>query len=362
MFIKKLILKDFRNYSESEIDFSARLIFLTGNNGQGKTNILEAVQMFSILKSFRENSDEELIRWSADTFYAACLLNSENREKKLEIGYSKKKKKKFKINSEEIHRKTEFIGEFLTVLFSPSDLKIIEGGPADRRKFLDSVLCASDRNYLQNLLEYNKLLKQKNAALKSGSRNFRELNIWDKMLSQRIITVANIRNEALQKIRISFQEAVRRISGNKDIFDIQYIPNIPLDQSPEEILMRKREVDLRVGHSTAGIHRDEIFIGKDGMDLLAFASQGQKRTAVLSLKGSQIQFLKDRSGEDPILLIDDVIRELDASRREYFIDLILSSGQTIFTSTDLEGIEDYIKKLGERTQIFHIENGTVKSV
>ena len=362
MFIKKIILKDFRNYSDSEIDFSARLVFLTGNNGQGKTNILEAVQMFSILKSFRENSDEELIRWNSDTFYTACILQSENREKRLEIGYSKKKKKKFKINGEEIHRKTEFIGEFLTVLFSPSDLKIIEGGPADRRKFLDSVLCASDRNYLQSLLEYNKLLKQKNAALKAGDRNFRELNIWDKMLSQRIVSISQTRNAALQKIKKSFQEAVGRISGNQDVFDIQYIPNIPLDQNPEEVLMRKRDIDLRVGHSTAGIHRDEIFIGKDGMDLLAFASQGQKRTAVLSLKGSQIQFLKDRSGEDPILLIDDVIRELDASRREYFIDLILSSGQTIFTSTDLEGIEDYIKKLGERTQIFHIENGKVRSV
>jgi DNA replication and repair protein RecF len=364
MILEELSLKNFRSYFDITLKFSARLIFFIGENGEGKTNILEAVSLFSNLKSFRDNSEDELVKWEADFFYIKSVLKINNLDKTLEIGFSKKdsKRKKVKINGQEVEKKSDFIGELKTVVFSPVDLRIVEGGPSERRRFIDSMLCVSDRAYLNDLLEYNRIIKQRNILLKNKNTPVSEIEPWDNLLIERGIRISEKRKLFIEEINVTFKENLNSLSGNKDEMEICYYPNIINVNDYKQTLRNKLEVDFRIGHTTAGIHRDEIFIGMGNKDIISFASQGQKRSVVISLKTSQFRYLHKTTGEMPILLIDDVIRELDVKRREFFVKLILECGQVFFTTTDLEGIKDYIGSLEEKIEIFEVKSGRIEKI
>jgi len=360
MKILSINYSNFRNYKELFLEFKKPLIFFIGNNGEGKTNIIEGIYLFSTLKSFRDNLDEEMINWNSDYYYIRSEILKDV-PKIIEIGYSKEKKKKIKLNGNELNRKADLIGELKTVALTPTDLKIIEGGPVERRKFIDTFLCSINKNYMESLLEYTKILKQRNKALKEKNVSYNELFAWDKMLSERGSFIKEEREKAVLKLTNYFQENLTDLSMQKDSFEIKYRPNIKENNYLQK-LNEKRDFDLKMGFTSVGIHRDELFIGKENLDLTSFGSQGQKRSTVIAMKISTYNYIREVSGVYPILLIDDVIRELDAKRREFFVSLLKNSGQVFFTTTDLEGIKEFISSIKENIQVFKVEGSLVKEI
>lgn len=212
---------------------------------------------------------------------------------------------------------------------------------------------------MDSLLEYNKVLKHRNKLLKERNVSKQELEPWDKMLIERGVYISKEREKSIQNISKYFNENLSKLTGDKDSLDLYYLPNVIDSNKYAERLIEKREIDLRLGYTSVGIHRDDIFIGKGDLDLTAFGSQGQRRSAVIALKTSIFHFIKDQFGISPILLIDDVIRELDIKRREYFVNLLMECGQVFFTTTDLDGIKDYLESLSGNIQVFKVKSGIV---
>jgi DNA replication and repair protein RecF len=363
MILKRLVLKNFRTYKDITLEFNSRIVFFIGENGEGKSNLIESISILSFLKSFRGNTDDEILMWKENSFYIGSLLKN-NEELRLEYGFelTPSRRKKIKLNSNIFKKQSDAFGILPSVVLSPKDLNIIEGSHAERRKFIDSLISSLNKNYLNELVEYNRLIKQRNSSLKKQNQNYDIISVWDKMLSEKDETIRYHRNTISIELNQRYQKALSSLSGNKDDFELVYKPNV---HSKEEFLERMKqnlEKDLRVGYTTSGNHRDEIFIGKEGKDILEFGSQGQKRSSVISMKTGSFELIREKIGTDPILLIDDVIRELDVKRREFFVDLIRGCGQAFFTTTDLEGIQDYIGNLEENRQIFQVKNGSVVEI
>ncbi|WCL49523.1 DNA replication/repair protein RecF [Leptospira sp. GIMC2001] len=361
MILKRLSLNNFRTYRELNLEFKSRLIFFIGDNGEGKSNLLESISILSFLKSFRGNSDDEILSWGENTFYIGSKLFENEEESRLEYGFEKNpiRRKKIKFNNNLIKKQSEAYGILPCVVLSPKDLDIVEGGSSERRKFIDGLISALDKNYLNTLLEYNRILKQRNTSLKKQITSAESLGIWDKMLCEKDNYIRNARANFIKDMDILFRNNLNLLSGSKDDYGLFYKPNA---KSTEDYEMRMRDnfqKDLRVGYTTVGCHRDEITIGGEDKDVLSFGSQGQRRSVVISLKTASFELLRRKIGIDPILLIDDVIRELDTRRREFFVDLIRGCGQAFFTTTDLEGIHDYIGNLDEPRQIFQVTKGSV---
>lgn len=364
MIVKKIALQNFRSYKDLILNFHTRLVFFIGDNGEGKTNILEAFSVLSFLKSFRGNSDDELIKWEETHFHIGSILEDEEEEHRLEYGYDTQpiRRKRIKLNETIFKKQSDAYGFLPCIVLSPYDLNILEGSHTERRKFTDQLISFLDKQYFSDLTEYNRLLKQRNASLKSNQINKELLLVWDKMLGEKDNAIRNARLKFISELNPIFCKNIGLLSGTRDQFSITYKPNV---SSLDEFHARVREnfaKDLRVGYSTVGCHRDELFIGQADKDLLEFGSQGQKRSTVISLKTAAFEMVRRGIGKDPILLIDDVIRELDVKRRQFFVDLIQNCGQAFFTTTDLEGIQDYIGNLQEPKQIFQIKSGIVEEI
>ncbi|AXX14185.1 MULTISPECIES: DNA replication/repair protein RecF [Leptospira] len=362
MFLKHLTLQNFRSYEELSLDFDSRLIFFVGDNGEGKTNLLEAICMLSWLKSFRESEDSNLIRWGSENYFLRGKIKGDQKESVLEVGFTAKPtvKRKLKFNQEEVKKRTDLIGKFITVLLTPMDLKIIEGGPAERRKFIDAFISSFDPFYLECLLEYNKILKHRNALLKTGISDASHLSIWDRKLIEKGVLILNKRKEIVFGLNSFYQPNLNKLSGGKDELEMIYGPNVKDKDEFVEKLSRNLGRDLRLGYTSVGIHRDDLFIGANKRDITEFGSQGQKRSTVIALKAATFNYYRNVLDTMPVLLIDDVIRELDVKRREYFVDLVINAGQAFFTTTDLEGIQDYVGKLEDQKQIFLIQQGNIQ--
>ncbi len=362
MFLKKLKVSNFRNHSQTELSFSSRLIFFIGNNGEGKTNILESISLLSHLKSFRESDDDQLVKWKSDFLFLKADYESGGEENTLEFGFElyPQKRRKIKVNGELIKKKADMFGIFKCVIFSPPDLQIIDFGNEERRKFVDSFISSLDRQYLENLLEYNRLLKQRNAALKQNS-SIDEVTLWNEPLIERASQILSKRREYILKLNEYFKKNLMSLSQDKDDFDIKYDPNCDSKEMFSQKLKDNIKRDLALGYTSNGIHRDKIPIGFEDKDLSSFGSQGQKRSAVIALKTGTFQMITDITGEMPVLLIDDIIRELDVKRREYFVNLITQCGQAFFTTTDLDGMQDYIGTLPIEKEIYLVHSGKVAS-
>lgn len=364
MVVKRLVLQNFRTYENTVLDFKTRLVFFIGENGEGKSNLLEAFSILSSLKSFRGNTDDEVLQWDKNHYFIACLMSEQEEDSKLEIGFEvqPRRRKKIKLNGDQFRRQSDAFGILPCVVLSPVDMEIIEGSHAERRKFVDQLSSYLSNDYLNHLNEYNRLIKQRNASLKNNNINPDLLLVWDKMLCEKDHLIREFRKSIIEELNHLFRNNLNLLSGSKDNFQLDYIPNV---SSQEEYRIKIRESfqkDIRVGYSTVGCHRDEIRIGTQGKDLQSFASQGQKRSSVISLKTASFELIRRKINKDPILLIDDVIRELDVKRRQFFVDLIRECGQAFFTTTDLEGIHDYIGNMDEPKQIFEIASGNYKEI
>lgn len=327
-----LELYNFRNYEYENISFSDGVNIIHGENGMGKTNILEAVYYFSYGRSFRSGGKEVIKDGEKE---ARISLSFENRQRKLEsdIKFLSGKRKEIYINEIELKKTSQLLGNFICVLFTPDEMGIIKGMPEVRRKFCDSSIMPLRPNYIKELIKYRNILAQKTALLKS--RQYETLDIWNEKLAETGIRIMKLRESYIERINQKAREIQNEISGGKEELNLIYNPSVKLKENYLEKLTEYKEKEKENLFCMVGVHRDDIDILINGKFAKNYASQGQIRTAVLSLKLAETEIIKEETGEYPVMLLDDILSELDKSRREFLISRIKGK-QIIITCTDIE--------------------------
>ena len=357
MIIKSLELADFRNYDSLHIDFSSGTNILYGDNAQGKTNILEAIYLSATTKSHKGSKDRDIVNFHKEESHIRTYLEKDGIEIRVDMHLRKSKSKGIAIDGQKIKKAAELLGLLNVVFFSPEDLNIIKNGPAERRRFVDMELCQLDQFYLYNLNHYNRIVNQRNKLLKDMYFNpsLRDtLNIWDSQLisfGSKIIERRKLFAEQLNEIILDIH---KRLSGGKEELLIRYEPDV-LIEDYEKMLSVNQERDIRLKQTVTGPHRDDFSFIVGDIDIRKFGSQGQQRTAALSLKLSEIELVKKMTKENPVLLLDDVLSELDSSRQNYLLSTI-GDIQTIITCT---GLDEFVNNRFEIDRVFHIENGRI---
>jgi DNA replication and repair protein RecF len=357
MIIQSIELKNFRNYEDLNIHFDAGTNILYGDNAQGKTNILEAAYLSGTSKSHKGSKDKEMIRFGAEESHIRTIVLKNEKQYQIDMHLRKRGSKGIAINKIPIKRASELFGVLNIVFFSPEDLNIVKNGPAERRRFVDLELCQIDKLYLSDLTKYNKILNQRNALLKEIS--FRPnmidtLPVWDEQLLDYGKRIIRARKRFLEELNEVIHEIHYKISGGKENLILKYEPNID-DIFFADELSKAKQKDLKLCQTTVGPHRDDILFSNDGIDIRKYGSQGQQRTAALSLKLSEIDLVKKVINNTPVLLLDDVLSELDSNRQNYLLNSI-SDIQTIITCT---GVEEFVKNRFEINQIFQVIDGKV---
>lgn len=361
MFIKKLILLNYRNYKELDLNFSRNVNVIMGDNAQGKTNILESIYYCAFAKSHRTSRDKELINWEANDAYISASIGKERLDKRIDINILKDGKKAIRINSIKINKIGELFGTFNVVMFSPEDLKIIKDSPGVRRRFIDMEICQLNNKYYYNLVQYNKVLNERNIILKNKKLSEDMLEIYDEQLANFGEYIIKHRIEYLDKLNFYGSEIHKDITLNKENIEFKYLSSIKnlkdIKNNFAELLRKNRKRDIEKGISTIGPHRDDFNVNINGIDTKSYGSQGQQRTAVLTMKFSSLRIIKEVTGEYPILLLDDVLSELDFNRKRYILSTI-GEIQTIITCTGIEDINEY---LDSKAKVFNVSSGKVSN-
>lgn len=360
MQIKKLFLQNFRNYEKQTFDFSEGLNVLFGKNAQGKTNCAEAVFYLCTGASLRIRHDKQLIKMGAESAYICA--EAENRYGKVTIEANiYESKREIRVNGSKIAKNADLMGHINSVFFSPGELRLIQDGPDERRRFMNLSISQTSPAYYTALLRYNKILDQRNSLLKNNdvSLILDTLPVWDEQLCQYAAIIIKKRAEFLDKLAPYAKEYHSYLTEGAEELTVK--PDRLYEGDEKEIaeilsrrLANNYEKDLRLGFTTVGPHRDDLDVQINGIDAKAYASQGQMRTAALALKLSEINIFKELSGENPVLILDDVMSELDLKRRRKLLQCI-AGVQTILTCTHTERV-----LYGAECNKIHIENGHVK--
>ncbi|RRF96904.1 MAG: DNA replication/repair protein RecF [Lachnospiraceae bacterium] len=357
MIVKSLELMNFRNYERLSIEFDPSTNIIYGDNAQGKTNILEAICVSGTSRSLRGSRDREMIRFGQDEAHIRTIVEKDSNEYRIDIHLKKNHSKGIAVNKIPIKKSSELFGILNIIFFSPEDLSIIKSGPEKRRRFIDMELCQIDKIYLYNLTEYNKALNQRNRLLKDIVRNKKLLDtlpVWDDKLAEFGSKIIKRREQFVEEIAPVVNVLHREISNEREDVKLFYEKNISAD-GMREALDFSFDNDMRLGSTTKGPHRDDLRFDLGDVDLRKYGSQGQQRTAALSLKLSEVSMMEKETGEKPVLLLDDVLSELD-SRRQKDLLKSLSDTQTLITCT---GLDDFVKNQYKVNKIFEIRNGVV---
>ena len=367
MIIRTIELKDFRNYETLAVELSPGVNILVGKNAQGKTNLLEAVGYASTGRSHRTSYDKECVRMGCSDAYIKVLYYNEKQQQaenartdSVEIHLRRNGNKSVAINRMPAAKINDLFGCIRTVLFSPEDLSLIKEGPAKRRRFMDMEICQVDKVYLYYLQQYQKLLRQRNELLKSEEKTNRPpdlslVQVLNEQFAQTSLILKQRRNVFIGQLMETAPPLHLRLSGGTENITFSYDTNLP--DTPEEIIMKldeRWEQDLKTGSTSVGPHRDDIEIDINGDDVRIYGSQGQKRTAALSMKLAEVEMMEKETGTPPILLLDDVMSELDESRQQLLVRSI-EGRQTVITCT---GVEDSLRKM-DKARIFRVEKGTI---
>lgn len=353
MHIKKIKLKNFRNYKEQEINFNKNINIFYGDNAQGKTNILESIFMCAMGKSFRTKKDQELIKFNEENSLIEIEYQKIDRTGTIKIEISDKKF--IFLNGIKVKKISEILGNVNVVIFSPDDINILKNGPASRRKFLDIMISQLRPLYVYNLNLYLKTLEQRNNYLrqiKFEKKSQDLLDIWDEKLADYAESVYNYRKEFVEKIVKKIGKIHNEITEKKENINIYYVSEFKDKKQFLEVLKRSREIDIQKGYTTKGIHRDDFIVSINEKQVNVYGSQGQHRTAILSLKMSELEIVFDEIGEYPVLLLDDFMSELDKSRIHNFIKKI-NDIQVIITCTDKIDLKNL------SGSIFKVQNGKI---
>ena len=361
MVIKSLKLKNYRNYDLLDLNFDPSTNILYGDNAQGKTNILEALYLSGTTKSHRGTKDRDIIQFGYDESHIETIVEKRGICFQIDMHLKKNSPKGIAIDKVPIRKAGELFGIVHFVFFSPEDLNIIKEGPAGRRRFIDLELSQIDKIYLSNLSNYNRIINQRNSLLKDiyGQKNLIEtLDIWDMQLAAYGTKVLERRKEFIKQVNEIISDIHYKLTGKKERISISYEASTG-NMSMEDALKRYRERDMRMKSTTVGPYRDDIcFTTDSGLDVRRFGSQGQQRTAALSLKLSEIELVKKVIRDTPVLLLDDVLSELDKHRQNYLLDSIHDI-QTIITCT---GLDEFVNHRFSINKIFHIKNGHAANV
>ena len=353
MWISEVKIKNFRNYDEQEIKLQKNINVFYGENAQGKTNIIEAIFLCSMGKSFRAKQDKEMIKIDKENSIVEIEYKKIDRDAKIKIELNNRKS--VYLNGIKIKRLSELLGNLHVVMFNPDDINVLKGGPQNRRKFLDIMISQLKPNYMHNLSLYVKTIEQRNNYLrqiKEEKKSENMLDIWDEELAKYAVIISNYRQEYMEKIKEKIKQIHTEITDNKENIEIEYLTECENKENYINLLKQRRKLDIIKGHTNKGIHRDDFMIYINGKKLNIYGSQGQHRTAMLSLKLSELNIVEDEIGEKPILLLDDFMSELDKKRRTHFLKKIKDT-QVIITCTDKIDIEN------KNILIYNVKDGKV---
>jgi DNA replication and repair protein RecF len=369
LYLKKLSVRNYRNHTETDIHFQPDINILYGNNGEGKTNILEAIYYLASGRSYIGSRDSELIQWGASSFSIRGEVERKNNKAEYDVSYSECGQKKIRVNKKDIQKLSELIGQFFAVVFSPETLKIIQGAPQDRRKYIDFAASQSSSQFLHYLQMYYKILTQRNELLKTtmSQKDFNDsLTVWDQQLIESGSEVVKRRMDFIQELdtvvapihyEISNQTEKAKIKYQSSLGEVSSLSKAEIRELFSKELKKTSRVERFRGYTLVGPHRDDIKVFSNGNDLHKFGSQGQQRTATLSLKLGEVRLLHQETGEKPILLLDDVMSELDDGRRMLLLQMISNTYQTIITSTNLNPFNSVEQ---QRMSVFKVVAGDVE--
>ena len=359
MKIKSLKLKNFRNYDLLDLTFDDSANIFYGDNAQGKTNILEAVYLSGTTKSHRGSKDRDLIEFGKEESHIETIVEKNGIDYQIDMHLKKNSPKGIAINRMPIRKASELFGIVNLVFFSPEDLNIIKNGPAERRRFIDLELSQLDRVYLSNLANYNRVVNQRNHLLKeigfSGyEKHAGTLEIWEMQLIQYGNKIIERRKAFIEEMNEIISSIHKKLTGGREEIRILYEPSNK-ELTFEQALRKYKDRDLKLKSTSVGPHRDDICFMAGDLDIRRFGSQGQQRTAALSLKLSEIELVRQSIHDTPVLLLDDVLSELDKHRQNYLLDSIHDI-QTLITCT---GVEDFVNHRFSINKVFHVQNGQV---
>lgn len=358
MIIDSLELLNFRNYEREIFEFSPETNVLFGDNAQGKTNVLEGIYLCSTTRSHKGSKDREMIRIHTDDAHLRMFVVKDSIRHKIDVHLKKSKAKGIAIDGVPVKKSGDLLGISNIVFFSPEDLAIIQSGPDARRKFIDMELCQLDKMYLFNLTKYKQALRQRNELLKQISINpdlLDTLDIWNSQLIEYGTYVISARQEFVERLNGYIKDIHQSLTGGKESITLIYEPNVRKDLFAQELVVAEQK-DLFTKTTNVGPHRDDLSFISEEKDLRKYGSRGQQRTGALSLKLTEIRIVEEKTGEKPILLLDDVLSELDRKRQNYLLEHIKGI-QTIITCT---GLEEFIKNGINIQKTFEIEAGRVK--
>lgn len=360
MYINSLELSNYRNYNHLSISFDKGITILYGDNAQGKTNILEAVYLCGTTKSHRGSKDKDMILFGEEEAHIRLLLSKYEVGHRIDMHLRKNKSKGVAIDGQSIKKSGELFGLVHMIFFSPEDLSIIKNAPSERRRFINLELCQLSKLYYYNYVNYNKALNQRNTLLKQiyyEPQLKDTLDMWDAYLIEYGKCIIEQREQFIKDLNVIVKEIHSHLTGKKESIEIGYEKNISIEEY-EASMAAKRDMDLKYQSTQIGPHRDDICFYINGIDVRKFGSQGQQRTAALSLKLAEIELVKSTIHDTPVLLLDDVMSELDSNRRNYLLDSI-SNIQTIVTCT---GYDDFIRSRLTINKIYQVTKGTIEEM
>ncbi len=346
-------IKNFRNYNQEEINLEKNINIFYGKNAQGKTNIIEAIFLCSLGKSFRAKKDNEMIKLNEKNAIVEIEYEKSDRDGKIKIEIGNKKN--IYLNGIKIKKLSELLGNLNIVIFTPDDINILKGGPQNRRRFLDIMISQLRPNYMHILNLYLKTIEQRNKYLRQIKEEHKDenlLEIWDEKLAEYAVKIYEYRKEFIEKIIKKINIIHKNITNGEEQIELEYITECDNKEKYLQLLKERRKLDIIKGFTTKGIHRDDFVIYINKKEIKIFGSQGQNRTAMLSLKLAELQVIYDEIGEYPILLLDDFMSELDRTRRKNFLENIEGT-QVIITGTEKLDIEN-LKYLE-----YNVSNGKV---
>jgi DNA replication and repair protein RecF len=366
MYLNKLTLTNFKNYNDASCSMHSKLNCFVGNNGEGKTNLLDAIYYTCMCKSYFSATDIHSIRQGEDYMLIKAELYRNNKEEEILCGLQSNKKKQFRRNKKEYQRLNDHIGLFPIVMVSPADIQLITEGSDERRKYINSVISQYHKVYLDNIIHYNRILTQRNKTLKefqSGSSQAELLDIYDEQMVGLGTEIYKERLEFINKFTPIFNSYYNLISGGKEQVELVYQSQIT-GNNYAELLHQSRKRDLAIQYSTVGIHKDDLILNLSKTNIRLIGSQGQQKTYLVAMKLAQFDFLKSVSETIPLLLLDDIFDKFDAGRVRQILKLVASEafGQIFITHTNLDRMNAILEELDIDHKLFQVSNGEIVDI
>lgn len=362
MYLKKLVLINFKNIAQAEITLSEHINCFVGDNGAGKTNVLDAVYYLSMSKSALSMTDGQSVRHGEDFFVVeGTYAGDSGSNDTVNCSFLRRSGKVLKLNGKEYDRMADHVGRFPVVMVSPQDSVLITDAAEERRRYLNAFLSQLDRDYLASLMRYNAVLAERNRFLKSSSDE-QMLQIYDMQLADHAARIYERRRDIIERMRPLVAEFYRQLSGDREQVEIDYRSELA-SASMGELLLASRERDIVNGFTTSGVHRDDMSLRIGGYPLRKYGSQGQQKSFLMSLKLAQYRILAEVCGERPLLLLDDLFDKLDTSRVENLLTLVAGDdfGQIFITDCNRSRLETILSRAGEKYALFMVEGGDIRS-